>query len=440
MKSYHILIILFVFSLGQQIKAQEQVTLTLDDAINLAKQQNIDISISQKQFEISEFALKESKGNFLPKLSASANYNRNIDRQVIFLPNGFGMSGAATELGSDNDYRASLNLSMPLFSKYNFVNKQFSENRLDFQQEVSRGTEQSIVNTTKKAYFNYLIAQEVVMVQQHRLNNASETLKDIKKRVKQGILTEFDITSARVQVANATTNLLEAKNSIVPAANVLKLVLGLSPDTNVQLTDSISILEKELLMNESIKSMLKNNSRLKQLELDISIAETQIKMAESAYYPNVDFVGNYVYQAQADDFEVSNYDWVHTSLVGLQVNIPIFNGTVTNNKVQQAKISKDIAEKEKAYATDQYRMRYQEIMTNLNFSLQKTEVQKENMELTAEALALAKKRYNLGVGTFLEVNDAELSYTQSRLSWLQAISNYKNAFYDYQLLIGNDLN
>lgn len=439
MKFYPLFMILLLFSLGQKIKAQERITLTLNDAINLAKQQNTDISISQKQVEVLEFALKESKANFLPKVSASANYNRNIDRQVIFLPEGFGLNGTATELGLDNDYRASLNLSVPVFSQYNSANKQFSKRRLDFQEEVSRGTEQSIVNTAKKFYFNHLIAQEVVMVQQNRLDNALETLEDIKKSVKQGVLTEFDLTSARVQVANATTNLLEAKNSIVPSANALKLVLGVSSAINITLTDSISILEKELLINESIDDMLKNNSRLKQLDLDVAISEAQIKIAESAYYPNVDFVGNYVQQAQANDFKVSNYDWVNTSLVGLQVQIPIFNGTVTKNKVQQVKINKDIAKEEKAYATDEYRMRYQEILTNLNFSLQKTQVQKENMELTAEALTLAKKRYNLGVGTFLEVNDAELSYTQSRLTWLQAISDYKNAFYDYQFLIGNDL-
>jgi outer membrane protein TolC len=60
------------------------------------------------------------------------------------------------------------------------------------------------------------------------------------------------------------------------------------------------------------------------------------------------------------------------------------------------------------------------------------------MALTSEALTLSRKRYRFGVGTFLEINDAELSYTQARLNWLQTLSDYQAAYYDYQLLIGKE--
>lgn len=98
-----VLITIFIVNINY---AQDSIPLNLESVIDLALEKNTDITISNYQVNTSEFALKEAKGNFLPKLYANANYNRNINRQVIFLPDGLGMGGTATELGADNDYRA----------------------------------------------------------------------------------------------------------------------------------------------------------------------------------------------------------------------------------------------------------------------------------------------------------------------------------------------
>lgn len=433
-----ILVLSFLLLSYHTIYSQDSIPLSLDAAVELSLQNNINIVVADYQVSSTEFALKEAKGNFLPKIFLNANYNRNIDRQVIFLPNGLGTGNTATQLGSNNDYYSSLNLLLPVYSNYNFMNKKFANTRLDFQNEAARGVKQSVINATKKSYFNYLLAQEVVKVQQSRLKNARDVLLDIEKRVQKGTLTDYDHTSAKVQVANSKNSLLEAQSNIVPLTNNLKLLLGLKISDVLKLTEPITLIEEELVLEESIDKMLEQNSTLKQLDLDADLNERQIKLAKSAYYPTLDAIGNYSYQTQADDFKSSNYDWVNTSLVGLKLQFNIFNGTVTKNKVAQAKIGKSIAEKQKEYTTREYQMQLQELLLQLDFSRQKVEVQKENMELTAEALVLAKKRYQFGIGTFLEVNNSELSYTQSRLNWLQAISDYKSAYYDYQLLIGKD--
>ncbi|WP_318345196.1 TolC family protein [Flagellimonas baculiformis] len=435
MKVHQLSFVFMVFVWGQGTLAQDSIPLSLGNALELAQEKNIDVNIALGQVNASGFALREAKGNFLPKLSLNASYNRNIDRQVIFLPEPFG-TGGPTKLGFDNDYSSSLNLSLPVYSNFNFANKRLSRTRYDLQKEIARGIRHSVENNTKKAYFNYAIAQEIVRVQQERLNNAEETVGDIRKRVEQGTLTDYDLTSAKVQVATAKNNLLEAQSNIIPLANTLKLLLGLDEEVILKLTEPIALTEPEIPLREAHGQTLENNSQLKQLELDIELKKDQIDVTKSAYFPTLTAIGNYNYVAQADDFKVADYDWVQTSLVGLQLRFDIFNGTVTKNKVAQAKINKEIAEEQKDFTTKEYRMRHGELLSQLRLSREKVAVQQENMALTEEALALSKKRYELGVGTLLEVNDAELSHTAARLNWLQAISNYKSAYYDYQLLIG----
>lgn len=418
--------------------SQDSVFVSLDAAIDLALKKNTTIIISIDEVSASKFSLKEAKANFLPKLYLSSGYNRNIDRQVIFLSEGFGTANSTTKLGSDNEFRSSLNLSLPIYSNYNFANKKLAETQYDFQNEAARGVRHSIINATKKAYFNYLIVQEIVKVQESRLKNADQFLEDIQKRLRMGTLTEFDVSSAKVQVAFAKSNLLEAQSNRLPAANALKLLLGLDFSAVIKLTEPISLREDEIIVEEVTAQLIQKNSQLKQLELTVDLNENRLQLAKSAYYPTIEAVGNYNYQAQANNFKFSEYDWVQTSLVGLQLQIPIFNGTVTKNKVQQLKFGKKIAEEEKEYVTKQTTMRLIELVAQLEFARQKVEVQQENMTLTAEALKLAKKRYELGVGTILEVNDSELAYTQSRLNWLQSVLSYISTNYDYQLLIGKD--
>lgn len=422
----------------QFIFSQDSIPINLNGAIDLALQKNTSILISKYQADISKLAIQEAKANVLPKLFLNASYNRNIDRQVIFLSEGFGIKETATKLGSDNDFRSSVNLLVPLYSNYNLANKKLTKTQFNFQTEAARGTRHAVINATKKAYLNYLIAQEVVKVQKSRLQNATNFLLDVEKRVQRGTLTEFDLTSAKVQVAIAKNNVLEAQSKVLPIANTLKLLLGLKPINVFKLTEPIILMEDEVVFSTDTSQILKENSKLKQLEIAIELNKNQLQLAKSAYFPSIDAVGNYNYQAQENNFKFFKYDWVHTSLVGLQLQFTIFNGNLTKNKVEQIEISKKISEEDKEYTTNEYQMVLSELLSQLEFSKLKVAVQQENKKLTTEALRLAKKRYQLGVATILEVNDAELAYTQAHLNWLQSIATYKTTYYDYQLLIGND--
>ncbi len=124
MKLFNVkLLVLFTGIFSVQISyAQDSIPLSLNLAIQLALDKNTNIVTANFQVNHAEFALKEAKGNFLPKLNLNANYNRSIDRQVIFLPENFGIENRATKLGSDNEFRSSLNLSLPDSIQQKYIN------------------------------------------------------------------------------------------------------------------------------------------------------------------------------------------------------------------------------------------------------------------------------------------------------------------------------
>lgn len=156
-----VLLILLLAAGNVVCPAQEIYKLSLDGAVTLALKRNPDIDIATLQVTGAEYAAAESRGNFLPRLNVNGSYTRNIDKPVIFLPESFGWGGA-TEIGADNNFSGSLDLSLPLYSKYNAANRDLAYGNLDLQQEMFRGQQQNVVANVRKAYYAVQVFQAAV--------------------------------------------------------------------------------------------------------------------------------------------------------------------------------------------------------------------------------------------------------------------------------------
>lgn len=417
--------------------AQDTIRLALKDAIEIALGHNTDLAIGEKQVMSARHYIQEIKGGFLPKLTVSGSYTRYIDKQVIFLSEGTGMNDP-TEIGSDNSFSTSIDMSLPVYSWTTSANKEYAITNLGLQRETLRGTRQTTLVNIKKGYFNHVVAIATVEVRKKGVRNALENLRNTEDRLTKGVATEFDRISASVKFTTAKNNLLEAETSLVSVANKLKILLGVPVTMNISPTDSLTVDYEELLARENLDNLLSNNSTEKQMELKTVLAREQSKITRSSYFPTLTAVGNYQLQSQENDFKFSRYSWVNTSYVGLKLSVQLFNGTVTSNKLQQAILSEEIAVKQLQLAIENDRAQYQELLSQLGYARQRISLQEENILLSENAFELAKERYQYGKGTFLELSNAELDYTTARLNYLQAILDYKSAYFDYELLIGKE--
>jgi outer membrane protein len=433
---YRILTVVMVPGGYSELMAQDPVNVSLSEAIELALKNNQDISIAEYQVARSGYSVSEAKGNYLPKVTVNGTYTWNIDKQVIFLPEGLG-PGGATEIGSNNNFSTYLDLSVPVYSKSNFASREYAQHNFQLQGEVLRGIRQVVVVNVKKSYLAYLAALSAVKVREKGLENSLENLRSTETKLIAGVATEFDKASAAVKVTVARNNLLEIQSQIIPTANTLKLLLGLPVEAELQLTDSLFLSEDEVFFSEDPNDLL-HNSSLKQNELSVAAAKQQVSVLHSAYFPTLSAIGTYQYQSQENDFNLSQYDWVKTSSLGLRLQVPLFNGTVTRNRVQQALMAEKIAETQKEYTSKNNRAKFQQLLSQLTYTKQRVLLQSENIAITERALALVKERYSYGKSTVLEVSNAELECITARLGYLQAVVDYKSAYYDFELLIGKE--
>ena len=182
--------------------------------------------------------------------------------------------------------------------------------------------------------------------------------------------------------------------------------------------------------------MLINNPQLNIVNKQLEITNTSISLEKSAYFPSLAAFGNYQYQTQANDFKFENYKWVSTFVVGVQLQIPVFNGFKTPSRVQQAEIASTQVDEQKKNLIEVLKTQTQSVVYRIEQAVKRINGQMKTVQQAEEGYAIAKTRLENGIGTQLELNDSELALRQAKLNKLQAIYDLKVAEADLQYLLG----
>ena len=436
-KIIFIILIFYGSSLTQEISRK----INLETAIELALTQNRNLRIAQMEVDKSYSKLTETRSNLLPKINASGQYTNNIKKPVIFLPPGTPFSrpgqAAVLEIGSDHSYTGTISASLPILSFPIYVSLSVASTGVDLAQESYRGTQLKTITDVKKAFYGVLLAREVKNLMQASLKNATDNLENVRKMQKQGLVSEYDLIRAEVQVENLKPVALQAENNYELAKNSLKIALGLDASENIDIEGELQYQTYEIPdLQQTIRALLQNNAELKQVNLQVEMAKSMINLERSAHLPILAAFGNYQYQTQANDLKFKDYNWVNTQFWGLQLQIPIFNGFGTQAKVDQAQISYQQALERQNLLSESMKIQAQNILYRIEQAKKRITGQDKAVAQAEKGYEIAKSRYSNGLGTQLEVNDAELALTQSKVNYIQAVFDYNTAIAELEQLIG----
>ena len=332
------------------------LNLDLATALKIAHDNNPTIKIAELEIQRVDYSKKEALGNLLPSLSASGQYTNNIMKSVMFMPESFSqMMGGQKymEIGYKNSYTGSISAGLPLvnFSLWEQIKSKQCE--IDLILEQARASKIDMTKQVKDAYFAVLLAKNSLKVLERSINNAKETLKSTEAGFEQGVVSEYDLIRAKVQVNNLNPSYIAAKNGLELAILQLKMILSLPQEQEIVFLENLEDFSDRIVSVTDAESerAVNNNSELRQLDLNIMSLQHNLKMVNSQHLPSLSAFGQYAYQTQAEDFRFSEYNWVGSAAVGLQLSIPIFNGRTVVNKAKQLKISLQELQLQKQYAS-----------------------------------------------------------------------------------------
>jgi len=435
------LILLSTMAYGQQANT-DTIALTVEDAKEMAIEQNPTIRASKLGTTSAEHQLNESRGNLLPHFNISGSFDKNIIRPTMYLPFMEEMGqDPYVEVGTEYNVRAALSGSMPVYSPAAYANINADRKEVELAEEEYRGSKIDLAFDVQQAYFNALLTKESKNVIKNRYNNALENLNYTRKMHSQGVVSEYDKIRAEVETENLEPEVKEMENAYEMAVDRVKTMIGMNKDQPVKLEgDLLNATESYIAQFQIVEPerQLANNPEIRQMSLNKDVMKEQSKAIMATALPSVNAVGNYNYTADPDDLKISDYHWVESFSAGLQISIPIFQGFTVKNRAKQMDVAVKQLGLQKDHVEDNLRMQLNNILKRFEVAVENADKAEKNVELAERGHGIAKTRYKSGQGNLLEVNDSEVALTQARFNLIQAKYDILMAIIEYEKFVGEE--
>lgn len=426
--------------------AQAPLTLTLPEAVSIALSENPTVRIADMEVERYDYVKRATWGNLLPQLSVDGQYAHTFIKQNM--SKGFEMGAKQYD-----NLSAELTLALPLFAPQVYRTLQLNKTQMATAVEQARATRIDLVAEVKKSFYNLLLAEQSLEVLRRSEANIRQTVDDTELRYRNGLASEYDLLTAQVQLSNLKPTILQTENSIRVAKLLLKMYLSIPEEVEIEAAGTLDGLRDEVFAGaDRLTTDLSDNSTLRQLELQREQLAGQLRLQNATRWPTLSLFGNFtltgtnmgsidwssvVGGGNASDARIDrSWYWQNPLIGGLQLSVPIFAGLTKAN--QSRSIRNQIAqiELQRQYTQQSLDVEVRSSINDLLTAREQMFAQEETVRQAEKAYSISDTRYGAGAGTILELNTSELSLTQARLNFSQAIYDYLSAKAEYDRVIG----
>ena len=413
--------------------AQETLRLTLDQAIEIALNDNPTIEVAEQTIELKKISDKETVMGLLPEASLSGAYTRTIKKQTMV------MMGQKIEIGIPNQYQGGVTLSLPVFAPALYKSMKLTKTDVALAVEQARASRQDLVNQVTKAFYQMLLAQDSYAVLEKSFAQAEANYNIVKAKFEQGRVSEYDKISAEVHMRNLQPSVISARNAVELSRLQLIVLMNIDPEVEFVLDGNLADYEEAVFAGvlTADSTSLKNNTSLLQMDMNTRMLQQSLSINKQNFAPIVALQFNYMYTCMANDFKFKDYEWNPYSNVSLSVSVPLFKYSnfsamkKTNIQISQLMKNRD-------YTARQLAMQQQSYLNSMAASAEQVASNKEAITQAQKGRDIAEKLYEVGRGTVLELNSAEVALTQARLTYAQSIYDYLTAKADLDKLQGKE--
>jgi outer membrane protein TolC len=295
------------------------------------------------------------------------------------------------------------------------------ENVLSSQEEVSI-TRLNVILNVDQSYYGALQTKRLITVLEDTLKQTQEHLDQARGFFQAGTKPKIDVTKAEVDLANAQLALIQVRNNYQVAQVTLNNAMGLRQDLQYEIEDSLAFKPREVTLAEILNTAYEKRPELVQFQARKRGQEAAIKLAKATYYPVLS--GNASYLLRSSGFDDPFY-W--DTFLGASLNFPIFSGFSTPAQIAQGQATLRSLQAQEENAKLNIRLEGEQAYLGLKVADEQIKVTEKTVSHAQENFELAKGRYQVGVGSPLEITDAEISLANARANYIQALSNYKIA-------------
>jgi outer membrane protein TolC len=250
------------------------------------------------------------------------------------------------------------------------------------------------------------------------------------------MIPEYDFIRAKVGVENLKPSVLQAENGYINALNALKMFMALDINDSIEIEGELKSFVKEgnFTEDELLNKSIQNNYDLKSLAIQKNVAEDFVTIRKSEYYPTLSAFYNYMFNGLSNKFNFIN---AQSSSFGLNLSMSIFQGFQSQARVEQANIDYLTLKDRYSQLKDALRLQITSALLQLTTAKERMKAQDENVSQAERGSEISRIRYKEGVGSQVEINDADVALIQASINRSQSVFDYLSAYADLDNLTGN---
>ena len=435
----------------EDVRIEQTESITLQQAIDLARRNSQVLQIAGQQVEQSRSALREQQAALYPDLNFQMGASRSVtaggelgvraqQRRLNTLTNRPPNTPDPQNFGS-NSLNSTLELSydIDLFGRRR-ANIRAAEEQLRIRElDVERQAEQLRFDTAE-GYYNLQNSDGQVAIRQASVRNAQQSLRDAEALERAGVGTRFAVLQAQSNVANEQQQLSVARRDQRVAQRRLAEILNISQSANLTAADPVEQAGSwRLSLEESIVQAFKNRPELEQQLVQRDVSKQQRRSIQAGRLPQLTVAGSYnvLGQDPDDPNPFAARGWADGYSIRANLTWSIFDGGATNARVKQRDADIAIAESRFDQLRNQVRREVEQAYFGLESSFENIETSEAGVLQSREALRLARLRFQAGVGTQTDVIQAETDLTRAERNRLSAIVTYNLGLSSLQRAVSN---
>lgn len=437
---------------------------TLQGAIDYASKHNTSYKNAELDIKLAEYKNREVIGMGLPQVNASVDLKDYLKIPTSILPNFVSPSVAAVlmqnglmpydksaldpasypsiaaQFGTKYNLTAGASVSQLIFSSDYIIGLQAAKEFKTLSQKSLTRTKTETAVVVTKAYYSALINRERVKTLSANIERIKKLYDDTKALNEAGFVEKIDKDRLELTYNNLLAEKEKVDRLIGLSEIVLKFQMGYPLQDSIKLTDELKAEQfQDIELASTIKVKYELRSEFSLLESQKHINELDLKRYRLSYLPTLVGYGAFNYQAQRTKFNFldKHANWYPIAVIGATLNIPIFSGGQKYYRTQQAKLNlqktintmdymKSVIDFETTAASINYKNAYANIQTQI-----------KNKELAKSIYETSKKKYEAGVGSSLELINAETSLKEAETNYLSAVYDLIIAKIDLDKAQGN---
>ncbi len=422
MKNIKFLFLLTIFLLTVPVYSQVD-TLTIDKCIEIALKSNPQIRLAESNVELSSSSLKSTRSQIFPQISFQTGWTRNGGTSFI---------GPIVREGYYNNYSYGFQLQQLVFDfgkTYSKISASSDLNEASQQDYIS--STQNLIMNTYIAYFSYLQAQRFIKVSNETLKQTEEHLKQAKALYSVGRSPQFDVLKAQTDADNAKVNLITAESNLRISKLQLENVLNKKLGDKFFLRDNLEVSKDTIDEAAAISNALKKRPELISSKYKVEASKSLLTSAWTANMPSINVAGGYNWKNYILDTKFPD-SWN----VGVTLSVPLFQGFALDAGIDQARANLKNSEAQNDLTMQAVILDVQQQYANFQVARSKISATKSLADQSALTLKTAVGRYAQGVGSPLEITDAQVAYFNAQTLYIQALYDYQVGYVRLQRAMG----